>query len=146
MEELNAENIKKLYELSFVQESETNDAAKTAITTNGGEIKDERPLVKIRLAYPINKQTQGFFGLIRFYSYPSGIASVDKELRMNGEFIRYSVSKFAANENTGGRERRTFDRDMRRVRFNRTEKRSIEHEALALSNEELEKKIEEILQ
>lgn len=146
MEEIiNTEENKILYEISFVQETENESIPRKVIEKHGGQIVEDRPFVKIRFAYPIKKQTQGFFGVVRFCIDPSKVGTVDADLKFEKEILRAIIVRFSEKEKS--EETATLenqDNRLRRGKFSRTERKPVYEPTL--SNEALEKKIEEILQ
>lgn len=139
------ENIATLYEMSFIQDAEEESVPKKIIEKHGGSILEDRPLMKIRFAYPIQKQTQGFLGFVKFAIDPERVVLVGSDLKLEKKVLRHTISRFSekkgddqdSSDIQGGRERRS--------RFVRGEKKPSGFDQ-ALSNEALEKKIEEILQ
>lgn len=146
MEEIiNTEENKILYEISFVQETESESLPKKVIEKHGGQIVEDRPLVKIRFAYPIKKQTQGFFGVVRFCVDPLKVGLIDADLKFEKEILRAMIVQFSEKEkNEEAAALENQDGRLRRGKFVRTERKPGYEPAL--SNEALEKKIEEILQ
>lgn len=142
------ENISALYEISFIQEAEEESIPKNFIEKHGGNILEDHPLIKIRFAYPIRKQTQGFLGFIKFAIDPERVSLVNGDLKLEGKVVRHTISHFSEKkgrdldsfpETRAGKERE------KRGKFVRGEKKPSGFNQ-DLSNEALEKKIEEILQ
>ncbi|MEK7513094.1 MAG: hypothetical protein AAB601_02745 [Patescibacteria group bacterium] len=126
----------QLYELGFSAQSEDLTAVKRLLAVQGATVISERPLEKIRFVYPIRKQQYGFLGAIRF----SGVADLgafSKLLGLEGGLIRFMVHRVDAKREAARQE--SAGRPMG--------PRPIRHETEPmLTNEALEKKIEEILQ
>jgi ribosomal protein S6 len=125
------------YDITFTLSGEDSSRVKALLVKHGASISSERPLEKIRFAYPIQKQAYAFMGVIRF----TGIANLDafeKELALEGVALRFLVHKVnvkgeaaqLARANRPGRDRAYAPRETTET---------------VLTNEALEKKIEEIL-
>lgn len=145
MEEItNTEENKSLYEISFIQEGENEGVPKKVIEKHGGQIVEDKPLVRIRFAYPIKKQTQGFFGVMRFCIDPLKIGLIDADLKFEKEVLRAIIVQFSEKDKNEEAALEGQENRLRRGKFVRTERKPGYEPAL--SNEALEKKIEEILQ
>jgi small subunit ribosomal protein S6 len=64
------------------------------ITSNGGEIvaRDEMGIRK--LAYPIEKNTRGFYYVVYFKMDPASIGEVERRYRINEELLRFVTMKY----------------------------------------------------
>lgn len=145
MEEIiNTEENKSLYEISFIQEGEHEGIPKKVIEKHGGQVVEDKPLVRIRFAYPIKKQTQGFFGVMRFCVDPLKVGMIDADLKFEKEVLRAIIVQFSEKDKNEEAALEGQENRMRRGKFVRTERKPGYEPAL--SNEALEKKIEEILQ
>lgn len=145
MEEItNTEENKSLYEISFIQEGENEGIPKKVIEKHGGQIVEDKPLVRIRFAYPIKKQTQGFFGVMRFCIDPLKVGLIDADLKFEKEVLRAIIVQFSEKDKNEEAALEGQENRLRRGKFVRTERKPGYEPAL--SNEALEKKIEEILQ
>jgi ribosomal protein S6 len=145
MEEItNTEENKSLYEISFIQEGENEGVPKKVIEKHGGQIVEDKPLVRIRFAYPIKKQTQGFFGVMRFCIDPLKVGLIDADLKFEKEVLRAIIVQFSEKDKNEEAALEGQENRLRRGKFVRTERKPGYEPAL--SNEALEKKIEEILQ
>ena len=128
------EKKENIYEISFVQEGEDVSLLKDILAKHGGTILEEYPLTKIRLAYEINKASQGFLGVIKFSIDSDKLQKFSDALRLDGGSSRFIIRRKDKDEDPV-----TPDMTGKRRRKPQTEPES-------LSNEALEKKIEEILQ
>lgn len=131
------EDDKKEYELSFLSKTEEGPRQVLDIIKNqGGEISFESPVNKITLAYKIEKESAAFFGYIFFSALPRDIKPIDDSLKLKGDILRFLIitPPFAKNKPKAAL--------APRVRPSRPQ---AEKPAQPLSNEALEKKIEEIL-
>lgn len=144
-----AETTTNSYEITFILQQEDPSEVRQILGKNQAEIVGGKDLEKIRLAYPIQKQKFGFLGTFRFGADPDSIRGMLSDLKLEKSVIRYMISK-AGTETvapSGERERKTS----LQPRESRDEKvpvmdRARKPAAPVLTNEELEKKIEEILQ
>lgn len=130
------------YRLSFLTKDEDQSAVRSAFSAHGAEITHEEPPQKVRLAYPIQKQQFAFSGSLLFRAVPEALTEALSAVRREQSVLRaMAVRDFPSDEEKKmgvstavGRGRGT----RRPVR-----ERSFRSQ---LSNEALEKKIEEISQ
>lgn len=61
------------------------------ITTLGGSLGRTEKWGRRKLAYEINKKTDGYYTLIEFEAEPAQIAEFDRMLRLADEVIRHKV-------------------------------------------------------
>lgn len=137
----------KEYEISALFKAE-NDVPSFLglLRQHGAEITMESPLRRLALAYPIKKETQAEFGCFHFRAKPDAIAQISKDLETSSivlrsliitpPFVKAKPQPLTPRVKTGEPETKTeiIDRPLQKK------------PALPLSNEALEKKIEEILQ
>lgn len=132
----------KDYELAFVIENE-GDAQEILklVGQHKSEVRFEAPLRKISLAYKIKKVAQAYFGFLRIRVLPSDIKSLEKDLQLHKAIMRFLIvclpkekaaSEEAPKHRTG-------------VATRKPPVLSPTRPPEVLSNEALEKKIEEIL-
>lgn len=89
----------KKYEVMFIispqLEEEAIEAAiskySEVITTNGGEIEKVEKWGKRRLAYEIDRITEGYYVLTLFKSPSSVCQELERLLRIDEEIIRYLI-------------------------------------------------------
>jgi len=89
----------KAYELLyFVRPSATDEARAaamkridTAITEGSGVVDNIEDWGKRKLAYEINKLTEGDYTLINFHADPTQIAELDRVLRINDTVVRHMI-------------------------------------------------------
>ncbi len=90
---------KKEYEMSYLLtpdisedkiDSETIELKKI-ITENGGDIVQTNPLEKKRLAYPVKKQNQAYFGVIYFNADKDGLDKIKKTLAFYKKILRLLI-------------------------------------------------------
>ena len=86
----------RLYETTFIINPQTDDATINAqvgavsdvITKGGGKIVFENRIGTRRLAYPINKLTQGYYANLVFESPAEALPLLEIHYRHNPEYIR----------------------------------------------------------
>ncbi len=141
------------FEVTYLERTEGSAGMQQAIERHGGKVLAERPCEKVRLAYPVKKQTYAFMGIVEFAIGAEALRELQAELRLNGELLRALVHRAPPIAVDGGREARRVASDVpeevsaasaqagsRPPRTIRPLNESV------LTNEALEKKIEEILQ
>ena len=87
------------YELALVVSAKIEDDARTAtvekakeyITRVGGVVTDVEEWGKKRLAYEIQKQSEGFYYFIQFEAESNVPASVEQDVRIMDNVLRYLV-------------------------------------------------------
>jgi len=164
---------KKEYELAVLVKSEDDLASVVALVrANNGEISAEPQAKKLALAYEIKKDKEAIFAYLRFRALPEDCKNLEKALRTAGQVIRSLIvvpfppnavstgerpsMAAGAGVGTGSSVRRSSTRTMRSGSGSGSGFGSgsgssgapdIKPSApsVPLSNEALEKKIEEIL-
>lgn len=132
---------KNTYEITFhVLSEEAADDVRGALRKHGAAISLEKPMQKARLAYPIKKQTYSFLGIIAFEADPETIVPLERDLLLLKSLVRFLVSKVFSRKEKPKKAKKADapqppDAPKRFKPFGES-----------LSNEALEKKIEEILQ
>ena len=89
----------KAYELLFFVDPSITEEQRAgvmkrvdvAITENGGTIDNVDSWGKRKLAYEIDKLTEGDYPLINFHADPAQIAELDRVLRINDAVKRHMV-------------------------------------------------------
>lgn len=67
------------------------DAIKNVITTAGGEITAEKEWGRRRLAYPIMKNSEGIYHILRFSLDPKGLPELDRYYKLHETVLRALV-------------------------------------------------------
>lgn len=96
----------KAYELLFFVDPAITDEVRAgvmkrvevAITENGGKIDNVDNWGKRKLAYEIDKLTEGDYTLVNFHADPSQIAELDRILRINDAVKRHMVVRHPDHE------------------------------------------------
>ena len=89
----------KAYELLFFVDPSSNEEVRAgvmkridvAITDNSGQVDNVEDWGKRKLAYEIDKLTEGDYTLINFHADPTQIAELDRVLRINDAVKRHMV-------------------------------------------------------
>ncbi|RME61357.1 30S ribosomal protein S6 [Candidatus Parcubacteria bacterium] len=140
------------YELSYVVRSENGVSRILQILKDQeGEIEFEGPCNSLELAYPIKKTKKAYFGYFHLKLPAEKVENLTKALRMEEEVLRFLLitppivkpkprpQQAAASRAQGQTSRTQMQEGGKETVVRKPEK-------LPLSNEDLEKKIEEILQ
>lgn len=134
---------KKYYELAYLINDPKNlEEIKNLLNKLEVEIFNEGEVKKINLAYPVKKQTQAYFGYLNFSTEPSKILEIDKQLKFFNFLLRFLIMKMNKYY------LKTILKDKvkeEKEDSKKVEEKILEAESNILSNEALEKKIEEIL-
>lgn len=140
------EEARKEYEISFLSKSEDVAAeAAQLVRLNGGEIMAEGPVEKIALAYPIDKEAAAYFGYLHFAAEPAALPPLQAALRTNPKIMRSLIITPPFLKPKIQSVGRPKDRPIAGGEIGPVETKTRPPEPLPLSNEALEKKIEEIL-
>ncbi len=128
-----------VYEILALGESEDFAAITKSIAKHGGTLLSEKPIQKIKLAYPINKQLFCFSRTFVFSILPKALKPFSEELRLTTAILRFSIQHMHIPQ----KDERRFEKPAQRRGGSRVLRKPVE---VALTNEALERKIEEILQ
>ena len=87
------------YEVLFVIANALDDEKKEATTTmvgtiigdNGGEVTRVDIIGTRKLAYPIEKKTEGYYVLIDFNAPPELPKELDRRLRISDDVVRHII-------------------------------------------------------
>lgn len=89
----------KLYEISLILKSENDESAgkilenlKKAIEDKNGRNADESRITKRRLAYPINKWTEGSYVSMKFFLKPEDLENLRENLAKEKGITRYMIT------------------------------------------------------
>lgn len=116
----------------------------------GMEIYDREEPRRMKLAYEIDKNNFAIVSLIKFYSDPDKISDFSKELKTQGYAMRSMIIKNPIEEKTGASIRDNIKQQADSFVRNKKEQKTSESsrgssDGKSVTNEELEKKLEEIL-
>lgn len=136
-----ATEVKKTqYEIGYlVPTEEVGQEIASRMKSYDTEVTAEGAMKRIKLAYKIGKETQAFFGYIQFAAEPEKAKMLEQDLRANPNIIRTIIVKLPKPSKKGVGTGKPSPRPV-------AAKPAAEPQVAAISNEALEKKIEEILQ
>lgn len=129
----------KMYELTYIVNPASSPEAlndlsqkiRDLIGNNQGLIVSEKLGEKRKLTYPVKKEIFGYFVIVDFVIAPENISLLDKDLKLNKDILRHLIL------NKEEEKEKPRVKIQRPVRAKKEEKVKIE---------ELEKKIEEIIE
>lgn len=135
------------YEFSFLVAREEDVAEVTKLLgQHSATVTAEGPVRHIQLAYPIEKRTEAFFGFLHVKLAPEHAKQLEKDAHLNNVILRFLLALLPSTPQPAPpRPRSTEERPGAPVTERTALPRPAVVEGGALSNEELEKKIEEIL-
>lgn len=97
---MDKESDPKLYEISYLAKAADEPAALECASTVNAAIEKERGIIASQnqpvqktLSYPVKKETEAWFGWIKFMAKPEAAAAVKKTLKDSKEIIRLTVVK-----------------------------------------------------
>ncbi len=136
---------KKSYELSFLVKNE-DDAleVRKLVAQHEAEIRGEGALRKLNLAYPIKHVSQAYFGFMNLAVLPADAKSLERDLSANTAVLRALIIKLPKERTAAAV--MDFKKSVRPTALRRPLRTEVPQQPKPLSNEALEKKIEEILQ
>ena len=79
--------------LSDEQTKEAVEKIKSVLTNAGADVFSEESWGLRKLAYPIQKKSTGFYGMIEFKAEPTVIANFELQLRRDERVLRYITVK-----------------------------------------------------
>lgn len=148
---MNEEGVKK-YEISLLLRSEeVAEPVLTALKNSGAVVEEKSQPAKIKLAYPIKKEVSAYFMCAVFSCAPEAVLKLQEELKHQPEILRFLVvTPPILKEERRDRDRnfsskpRPSSEPIERPR-REEEPRPQPQQPEIVSNELLEKKLEEIL-
>ena len=81
----------KHYEVTFIHREEADPGVAPAIEALGGQITNQRPLGRRQFAYPIDKETAGYYTTLRTSLEGSQLSALNKQLRLMPGLTRYLI-------------------------------------------------------
>ncbi len=125
---------KRTYEVMYIAAPETadedvtklNESLQQIIENGGGSIVKTDVMGRRKLAYPINKKTEGFYTLFEIEGSGQEIAELERRMRVNDAIIRYLTVRVdeerkTAAKLTAKREDRQSRKRSSSAKFNQTE-------------------------
>lgn len=131
---------KKSYEISYLikEESDAGEVLRL-LKQYEAEVTEESSPKRFLLAYPIKGETAALFGYVQFTASPENMPALDKNLKTNSRIIRFLLT-------TPPIEKEKIISPRPVSPATSPTKPESTKSTLPLSNEALERKIEEILQ
>lgn len=91
------DNPKRVYETTFIVNASLDDTqidtvigrVQDTITKNGGAVQSVLKWGRKRLAYPINKKTNGFYAVLEFTGPSTLIAQLDRSYQLDEMILRH---------------------------------------------------------
>lgn len=93
-----------------------NEAIATTITSQGGTIANTDNMGRRKLAYPINKKTEGHYVLLEVEGTGKEILELERRMRVNDAIIRFVTVR--VDEDRKKADKLKAKRDARQVRRN----------------------------
>ena len=113
---------KRVYEVMYIAVPETtdeeiakiNEAITAIVEKDGGTIAEIEGWGRRRLAYPINKKTEGYYVLLEFEGSGQEIAEIERRFRVNDTVMRYMTVR--VDEDRKAADKKLAKRDKRKNR------------------------------
>ncbi len=135
---------KRKYEIGFVIKTEDASVISQSLKNRGFAVLVENPIEKIQLAYPIKKENYAYFCYFHFEGDPAAIKNLKADLKLNPEVLRYLIITPPFIKKPAWRQSPP-DRISEEPKFIPSAVKQYLPVESILTNEALEKKIEEIL-
>lgn len=71
----------------------TAESLKSVITEMNGKVENTKEMGQRTLAYPINKEINGFYYVLTVEASNEAIAELDRKARLNENIIRHQIIK-----------------------------------------------------
>ncbi|MBI2623102.1 MAG: 30S ribosomal protein S6 [Candidatus Liptonbacteria bacterium] len=130
------------YEVGFLVREEAAAQEVAAKAAQYGSVTAQGNLKRLSFAYPVGKETSGYFGCLRLRAAPGSAAQLEKDFGRVPSILRFLVIRLPVRKETADAAAHVSPRPRRTPRASQPE--SIL--GAPLTNEALERKIEEILQ
>ena len=141
---------KKTYELCYLVISpDAEEGVLKVVKQHEGEITHKSELKEMQLAYQINKMQSAHFGFVQFTMMSENVQKLTSALQLNDKVLRFLT--VIMKPKTSSPPQRTFSRPQEPTIMKKTMPEQKREEKVpasqegVLSNEALEKKLEEIL-
>jgi len=131
---------KKTYEVGYLLTSpEAERGIAGVLEQNKAEVVNVGKLAEIRLAYPIKKHQSALFGFAQFSAMPENIAPIKASLSLSNGVLRFLIIALTLLKSSAGQMAEQVKSEQPEIKNKEIKVPEI------LSNEALEKKLEEIL-
>ncbi len=130
------------YELTILTKEEDISAVKKTLEKYGAKIVKEGEVQKIRLAYPIKKHAHAYLWTFLVFVPKDRVEKISGELNLTDQVLRYVLTLFDIRKIEESEKRRNAEKEREKRPLRGNPKKITEP---VLTNEALEKKIEEIL-
>lgn len=80
-----------VYEVTFITKEEKNDSIAKIIESFNGKIVQEKPLGRRKFAYPIKKETAGYYHTVIFDFDNQQLSRLNNSLKLNSDLLRYLI-------------------------------------------------------
>ena len=140
----NQETEKRKYEIAVILKTENASVISQSLTNRGFAVLTENPLEKVQLAYPIKKENYAYFSFAHFEGDPASIKDLKDDLKLNPEVLRYLIITPPFIKKPAWR-KSAPSKSQEETRFTPPSAYAGRSAEPILTNEALEKKIEEIL-
>lgn len=129
---------RNIYEIAFYTKEENSAPVKAAVAAHHGEVVGEKPFEKVRFEFKIEKESFAFMGTLRVALASEEVAPLSRALSLSPEVFRFLLTKYVPPKEGKEEERKPLSRRPSLPRLS-------PQEPSVLTNEAIEKKIEEIL-
>ena len=101
----------RVYEMMYIADPKTaddtiaelNTAIQELIESNGGTVTKTEDMGRRQMAYPIQKNTDGYYFLFEIEGSGSGIAELERRMRVNDIIMRYLTVRVDEERKTGAK-------------------------------------------
>ncbi|MBI3046309.1 MAG: 30S ribosomal protein S6 [Candidatus Harrisonbacteria bacterium] len=134
---------KKEYEIAILAKMPEVSAVTDILNQYRAEIFYQSPVTEVRLAYPIKKQRQAYFGFFQFRAEPEAVEKIQQALKLNSSILRFLAVSSPIKKSE------KLQRPAAEIKYSRSKPEPAAAESVPLggilTNEALEEKLEEIL-
>ena len=119
----------RTYEVMYIADPETavetigklNEAVEKLVQTEGGNVVRTDDLGRRRLAYPINKKTEGYYVLFEIEGSGQEIAELERRMRVNEMIMRYMTVRVDEDRKAADKKRaKRENKATKRASFRKT--------------------------
>jgi ribosomal protein S6 len=141
----------KRYELGFlIPTEEAYSQVSALLAQHGARIVSEGAFKKLQLSYPIKKTVSAVFGFVHFEAEPAQVKVIEHEFLTKPFLLRSIILALSPKDSSGGSDSqktgKSADRSLPTGDSQSEKVTGIQSDSSAVTNELLEKTIEEMLQ